>query len=449
MRSRMVPAAARVLLAAAVAALVLVVAPLVLRRGAPEAGAAPVASLSAAAGLTAPAVDGAELDRLIALFSERAPIRNESLEYRTLGRHLLTRAQMAGDLSDFVAADAAFAAALDLHPDDRISAAGRARVALSLHDFVRARDLAVAVIAADPAALDAVAIAGDAALALGNVAAAGDYYDRLEAASGDPAVVVRRAQLAFESGDLAAALSAADGAVQAAAGVGLEGRPLAFYQTYAARLAQEVGDLERAVAYIEAAHEQAPSAPGTLAELARVAAATGDFSAAIEAYEAASAIVPDPVTLAALGDLYALTGDAAAAEDRYATVGAIATLAGANRQAYNRAYAQFLADHDRDVALALSLAEQELEVRKDPVGYDAYAWALYRNGRFPEARAASETALAAGGRRAVMLYHAGMISAALGDADRALAELQEAMALNAGFDPLQARTAAEAIEALT
>jgi tetratricopeptide (TPR) repeat protein len=180
-----------------------------------------------------------------------------------------------------------------------------------------------------------------------------------------------------------------------------------------------------------------------------VAAATGDFSAAIEAYEAASAIVPDPVTLAALGDLYALTGDAAAAEDRYATVGAIATLAGANRQAYNRAYAQFLADHDRDVALALSLAEQELEVRKDPVGYDAYAWALYRNGRFPEARAASETALAAGGRRAVMLYHAGMISAALGDADRALAELQEAMALNAGFDPLQARTAAEAIEALT
>jgi hypothetical protein len=42
-----------------------------------------------------------------------------------------------------------------------------------------------------------------------------------------------------------------------------------------------------------------------------------------------------------------------------------------------------------------------------------------------------------------------MISAALGDADRALAELQEAMALNAGFDPLQARTAAEAIEALT
>ncbi len=51
------------------------------------------------------------------------------------------------------------------------------------------------------------------------------------------------------------------------------------------------------------------------------------------------------------------------------------------------------------------------------------------------------TALAFGTRDAKLLYHAGMIKAALGDAGQARTLLTEALELDPSFDPLQADVA--------
>jgi tetratricopeptide (TPR) repeat protein len=170
---------------------------------------------------------------------------------------------------------------------------------------------------------------------------------------------------------------------------------------------------------------------------------------AVNLYEKAVEVLPQPDALAALGDLYRLSGRADKADTEYGTVEVIATLAKLNQQIYNRLLALFYADHDIHVDEALQLAETELQVRKDVFGYDAYAWALFKSGRFREARLASDQALAQGTQDAKVLYHAGLISKALGDAGRARDELHRALALSPRFDPLQAPRAHAALATLS
>ena len=127
---------------------------------------------------------------------------------------------------------------------------------------------------------------------------------------------------------------------------------------------------------------------------------------------------------------------------------AVATLARASRQVYNRQLVTFYTDHDRRPAHAVALAARELAVRKDVYGWDAYGWALYRAGRLAEARRASDRALRLGTRDARLFYHSGLISLALGDEDRAAEDLEMALDISPVFDPLQARAARRALLAL-
>ena len=64
---------------------------------------------------------------------------------------------------------------------------------------------------------------------------------------------------------------------------------------------------------------------------------------------------------------------------------------------------------------------------------DALAWALYANGRYREAAAASEHALRLGTRNALFLFHAGMINLRLGNRDAAERVLRDAFEVNPWF----------------
>ncbi len=203
--------------------------------------------------------------------------------------------------------------------------------------------------------------------------------------------------------------------------------------------------LDRALAHAEQAYELDRESPAVVATLARVVAATGDRQRAIELYERAVESVPNPDYLAELGDLYLLEGRGAEAADTFDAVEVIAEL---TPDIYGRQLAVFYADHDTRPERALEITTAALERRTDVDGYDAHAWALYRNGRFEEAREASDRALAMGTRSAPFLYHAGLISAALGDTERAVRELEEALDINPGWSPLQAAQARAALEDL-
>jgi Tfp pilus assembly protein PilF len=80
----------------------------------------------------------------------------------------------------------------------------------------------------------------------------------------------------------------------------------------------------------------------------------------------------------------------------------------------------YYADHAKQRERAQEVAQREIARRHDVFTLDSYAWALYENGQYGEARKQIEIALAVGIRDAKIFRHAGEI--ALKSGDRAAAE---------------------------
>ena len=296
----------------------------------------------------------------------------------------------------------------------------------------------------DPVAL---ATLGDAKLELGDLVAAREAYRHADAVAASAATQGRLGHLAFITGDATDALAATKTAARSSVTEGAEGERAAFYQYQLADVLISTGDRAGAARAYGAALTANPRSFLALSGLARVAAADGDLGGAVSRLTDAIAIVPQPDFLARRGDLYTLRGadgDTKRAAADYAEIEVIAKLAGAAGNVYDRTLALYLANHGLEAARAVTLTEGELATRKDVYGYDAYAWALLADGRPADADAAMIKALAVGTKDAKVLYHAGMIAAALGHDEQAKALLQQSLDLDPSFDPLQvARARAE------
>ena len=391
--------------------------------------------------------DPAEVERLIRAFEGRIRDHTDVLDYKFLGRLYLERARSTGDVASYTSAESALVQAVELSPD----AEGQillGTVRYATHDFAGALELARRVYDRDNSELAALLLVGDAELELGRYAEARAALASLaERLPGSGPVEARLARLAFLDGN-AAAKDLATRARKDAEEEGAFGPSMAWYVHLGAQIAFDSGDYPTALAQEREAVGIAPGYHIAHAGLARALAAEGDTDGAIAEFERAIAAVPLPEYLAALGDLRALRGDERGAEQAYATVEVIAKLSPLERRLYDRQLALFYLDHDRDLAAALDIARAAEASRPDIYGEDTLAWALYKNGRFAEARAASERARKLGTRDARLLYHAGLISLALGERDRGRSELTAALAYSPAFDPLQGARARAALEAI-
>jgi tetratricopeptide (TPR) repeat protein len=359
------------------------------------------------------------------------------------------RARLSGDISDYSRASEAATRSLSIEPRQLDVQALHARLLLATHDFAGALAEAQRVDGAAPDQPAVLAILGDARLELGDVDGAEQLYARIETLAPGPALMARKARIAFLRGDAADAIALAEAAHDAARSDGETGPALSWYAYLAGTMSMSAGEPEDAATWFDRAVDEWPTSYLALAGRGRAAAALGETDTAIGALRAAIAVAPQPDALTALGDLLAMRGDAAGAAGQYATVEAIARLqSGDSGLVYNRQLALFLVDHDGDAAEALTLAERELKVRKDVYGYDAYAWALLANGRAADADAAISTALDTGTRDARVLFHAGAIAHALGDDGRTRTLLEEALAIRGALDPLSAARAAAIVAAL-
>lgn len=349
-------------------------------------------------------------------------------------------ARATGDIGAYLRAQAAFDVTLQRDPTNAAALGYQGSVLVSLHRFVEAADLARGVMARRPNDPVALATLGDASLEIGDIETASDMYARAHALTPSAATLVRLSHVAFIGGDTEAARRFAHSAVAASRAEGATGERAAFYHYQFADVLISTGDLEAAAKAYKAALRADAHSFLARSGLARVAAVRGDVGQAIDQLSLAIDIVPQPQFLARRGDLYALrrtAGDPERAAADYATVDAIATLAGETGSVYDRTLVLYLADHGLEPDRALRLSEAELTERKDVYGYDAAAWALLAAGRAVDAEAAMAKALAFGTRDAKLLYHAGLISAALGHDDRARGLLEDSLQLDASFDPLQ------------
>jgi tetratricopeptide (TPR) repeat protein len=364
-----------------------------------------------------------------------------SLSYEARGR-------LSGNLDDYLRAKSAADSAVAALPGDLDAEVIQARLLQTLHDFPGALRQARSILQTDPSALQALATSGDAQLELGDVKGARAAFNTLQQAAPGAAVTARLSRLAFVTGDTTNALSLAKRAYDEAHAAGQTGPALGWYAYVVGTVSLSTGSPAPALTWFDTAAGAWPDSFLVLGGKARAEAALGQRDAAIATLQQAIAIAPQPDTLTILGDLYALRGDTKLANQQYATVEAIAHLAAVNEQVYNRQLVLFSVNHDRDLAQALVLAQQELAVRKDAYGYDAEAWALLANGRAADADAAMRQAFAFGTKDALLSYHAGMIATTLGDTARARAMLQDAVSISGGLDPLAASEAAAALAAL-
>jgi tetratricopeptide (TPR) repeat protein len=407
--------------------------------------AAPLASESGVA------AEGELLDApsLIAFWlarTERDP--RDFISLTELGRAHMRDARETGDVTAYARAEAALQRALQLNDAYAPALTHLAAVRYAQHDFAEALALADRVSGVFPDDGLALAIGGDARLELGDYDGAGRIYTRLGEMHDSAPVLSRQARFAELHGRTDEALALMRRAADDAASGGGTAEGRAWYQLQLGHLLINAGDTSGAEERYNEALAIFPGYVHAIAGLARVEAARGDLDASIARYAEAVRRQPIPEYVAALGDAYMSAGRHDEAQQQYDLVLAIDRLYADAGIDTDLAMALFLADHG-DPAEAVLRARAAHASRPSVYASDALAWALYRAGRYEEARAASAEALRLGTRDAIMLFHAGMIDAALGDEDAARTRLEEALALNPNFSLVHARTASETLRALT
>jgi tetratricopeptide (TPR) repeat protein len=367
----------------------------------------------------------------------------QAVGYSALGAAFFQRARETGDVQDYQLAEQSLTQSLDLVPTGFSAAvplATMAEVCMGEHRFTDALTYAQKSLALGSGDLSPFAIIGDAHADMGEYEKARDAYLRLQS-TGDPAseprmTYVRNSRLSylkFIAGDTNGAIGLMQSAVTAGNEARLPSENLAWLYFELGEFYFQAGAAQAANDSYLAALRIHPGDYRALAGLGKVRATQGRYQEGIELYQRAIAVVPMPIYVAELGDLFNKAGDTGAAAKQYQLVEFIGRLGRINQVLHNRDLALFYADHDTKLTESLALARQEFEVRHDVYTWDTLAWALYKNHRYHDAKEAMEHALRLGTKDSLMLYHAGMISAKIGQSALAGQYLNQAVTVNPYF----------------
>jgi tetratricopeptide (TPR) repeat protein len=381
----------------------------------------------------------------------------DAVGYAGLGAAYFQRARETGDVSDYQSADEALTKSLDLDSSDFSADAAlgtMAEICMGEHRFSDALSYAQKALSLGTGDVSPFAIVGDAYADMGEYDKAAAAYAKLtprDMTLSPHAAYARDSRLAylkFIMGDTTAAIGLMKIAVAEGVEAQLPRENMAWLYYELGEFDTQAGDSASADAAYLAALNTHPGDYRALAALGKLRAANGRYAEAIVLYQKAIAVVPMPIFIAELGDIYARSGNQAEANKQYALVEYIGLLGKINQVLHNRDLALFYADHDSKLPEALDLAQKELEVRHDIYTWDALAWALFKNGKLAEAASASEKAMRMGTQDPILLYHAGMIAAGLGQREKALRELKQALHINPRFHLVYAKTAGETVTAL-
>jgi tetratricopeptide (TPR) repeat protein len=250
-------------------------------------------------------------------------------------------------------------------------------------------------------------VMGDAQIELGEYPAAFDAFDKMMALRPNAAAYARTAYARELQGDVEGALGAMRLAAKAAAPNDVEAQ--AWYASQTGELYLKIHRLGDADREFRRAVFLFPNYPLAVIGQGKVQAARGDREGALAIYLEQLKRTPTLDLAARIGDLYSAQGDAAQAEHYYQLAEELAGPGVAQTEAN---LALYLADHDRKLSEAVTIAETVVAMRHDIFTEDALAWAYYKVGRFEDAYTASQRALRTGTHDEAMLARAARIRAA-------------------------------------
>jgi tetratricopeptide (TPR) repeat protein len=314
------------------------------------------------------------------------------------------------------------------------------------HRFQEAEQVAGDLVAFDPETPQYRAQVGEIQMELGHYVEAAKSFDSLYSVRSHLSIAPRLARWAEINGNTAYARKLlADALANAKTRQDLPREQLAWFHLRLGDIDMRSGRMRSARTLFEAGLQIDPDDYRLLDAMSHLEAVEGNPKKAIEYGERGIAIKLDPATLGTIGDAYAALGDHGRAGEYYKTMEvAVAGQPGA----YHRAWSLFLLDHDLRVREVLANVQKELETRKDVYGYDLLAWALHKEHRDAEARAAITEARRLGTQDAMLFYHEGMIDRALGENTRARYFLTKALELNPKFHPTRPREARAVLDSI-
>jgi len=370
----------------------------------------------------APVAGTSALDRSIGKQQRRVEREPDSIpQLEAMGFLFVAKARRSFDPGYYKLAEACAERISELSPEDASGLFLRGHVLHSMHRFAEAGDLARRAVAARGSFLDH-GLLGDVLLDQGDLREALAEYQVMLDAKPCLQSYSRAARVRWLRGDVEGARQLLELAVTS--GSLRDPEPLCWVQTRLGELSLSEGRLERARTSADAALDILADYAPALRLRGRIDLADGNAAAAIPPLERAAALDPLPESRWTL-----LEGLVAAGRDREAA-DCRRALEAAGAHEDPRTYALYLLSQYREesarCAEALALAERELDVRHDVHTQDVHAWALHAVGRIDEARAAAGRATAEGTMDARILYHAGVIAAAVGDRSRATRLLADA-----------------------
>ena len=366
--------------------------------------------------------------------ARRLPIEPES--WVLVGQGWVRKARLTADPGFYVNVDACVNAALALSPRNRSALQLRSLALMNDHRFSAARDVANAVLRDEPTDAVSLGVMSDALLELGHFDEAAATTQRMVDTQPNMASYSRAAYVRWLEGDARTAKIFMRFALN---GRDMQDRePTAWTFVQAANIYWNEGDYSGADAVLAEALEWVPDYVPALVARGRVALGAGRPKQAVEYLQQAFETSHSVEAAWLLGDAQHMLGNTSAAAAAYDE--AIAEGHTADRLTL----ALFYATKNRNVDEALRLIEEERGGRGGVYVSDVYAWTLYRAGRIDEARRASDEAILLGTPDARLLYHAGAIRLAQGDATgRDL--IRRALTLNPRFDCTGAEEAARLV----
>ncbi len=328
--------------------------------------------------------------------------------YNDLALALTQRARETADPVFYQQAEDAVKASLTLSPDNFEALKVRAWALLGQHQFAAALDLATALNRRVPDDLMVYGLLTDANVELGHYEAAEKAAQwMLDLRPGNIPALTRAAYLRELFGDIDGAIDLMRSAVNR----------MPFQETEdRAWVMTQIGHLElmrKQPAAAEAAVEQAlalfPDYHYALGTLADVRTAQQRHREAAILQRQRYDVAPHPENLFELAEAQARAGMTAEAAKSYQQFEADARAEMQGDDNANRELIAYWAGAGKNPAAALTLAEREIARRGDVYTREAYAWALFKNGRRTDAKREIARALAVGVQHPRLLERAAVI----------------------------------------
>jgi len=349
--------------------------------------------------------------------------------YNALALALSRRARETSDVKFYVQAEETLQKSFEVAPDNFDGQRIHVWLLLGKHEFSAALDAAKKLNLKMPDDVMLWGFLTDANVELGN------YKDAETAAQwmldlkpGNTPGLTRAAYLRELYGDIDGSLELMNMAYQSTPPN--EAEDGAWIVTQMAHLNLAIGKIDQAEKLSQQALVMFPGYHYALGNLAKVRIQQKRYDEAVELLKQRYEAAPHAENLYDLAQALQLAGKTDDANKAFAEFERKSLLETNRGDNSNHELIFYYADYGNQPARALDVAQRELLRRHDVFTLDSYAWALYRNGQYADARKQIESALAVGIRDAKIFRHAGEIALKSGDNAAAERYLRESVELN-------------------